>query len=167
MCIYIHICVYVSRGSWKCLGRLIMDVVYSQYPISESDFDHLAEVAALCGYSDEFTTAFNMAVDGNLPLENGTIQRSSYTYLMKVFVHDDCLDHLPLLKNLNYLSSRQLKLYLKYPENPTRLHCFMPYLSNVYSSLPYVDIHNKARGVSLADILRVHEWSYIRKLIKT
>lgn len=141
------------------------DVVYSQFPISESDFDQLVDFAQLCGYHEEFSEAFKTAVDGSIPLCNGSWQ-ADHTRL-KIFSHDACFDHIPLPHGGDLNAMKKFKLFFKYPENPSRLHCLTSKTSGILRSISFQnvpwDMHPPP--ATMADILRVHDWTYVHHIL--
>lgn len=159
----------IMRGAWRCLGRLVTDSVYSQFPISETDFDLLVDFAQLCGFHEEFSEAFKMAVDGSIPTTDGICQQKGAPVGLKIFTHDACFNHIPLPENGDLTVMKRFKLFFKYPENPSRLHCLVSDTSGILHSAPFqrVQWETDPSPVTLADILRVHDWNYINSILST
>lgn len=132
--------------------------------------DGLLDFASLCGYSEEFSEAFKMAVDNAELQEDGAWRRvraeKPEICELKIFTHDACFSHLPLPSDLDRAGLKRFKLLYRFPENPSRLHCLTPAKSGILRTRTFSRIswEEDSPAASLADILRVHDWSYIKAL---
>lgn len=150
---------------------MVTDEVYSQFPIPETAVDGLLEFASLCGYSEEFSEAFKLAVDNAEPQEDGAWRRlraggRTDGSDLKIFSHNMCFEHLPI--ESEKVGLKRYKLLSRFPENPSRLYCLTPPTSGVLRTRSFEKIpwELNAPPVTLADVLRVHDWNYVRALIQ-
>ncbi|OEH78302.1 putative histone deactylase [Cyclospora cayetanensis] len=79
--------------------------------------------------------------------------------------HESCMRHLPLPEPSDFPVKR-FKLMQRFPENPSRLEVLVQPSSGVLKAAEFrhLDWIDSAPPASLADILRVHDVSYIFKL---
>ncbi|KAL8447161.1 hypothetical protein Emag_004427 [Eimeria magna] len=79
--------------------------------------------------------------------------------------HETCMQHLPLPEPSDYPVKR-FKLMQRFPENPSRLEVLVNPSAGVLRASEFSHLHwvDSAPAASLADVLRVHDVSYVFKL---
>ncbi|BAM41091.1 uncharacterized protein TOT_030000917 [Theileria orientalis strain Shintoku] len=84
-----------------------------------------------------------------------------------VITHPTCLHHLATPEPTDAPNKRH-RLIVTYPENPTRLEVIISNDNGILRSdtLENVKLVHSPPPASLADILRVHDWGYIDKLLE-
>ncbi|GBE62431.1 histone [Babesia ovata] len=99
---------------------------------------------------------------GRLP-NQAPIADNKYTW---VITHPTCLHHLALPEPTD-APNRRHRLIMSYPENPTRLEVIITNENGILRSdiLEHVKLLHSPPPATLADILRVHDWGYIDKLL--
>ncbi|KAJ1612876.1 histone deactylase [Cryptosporidium canis] len=168
----------IDKSAWRCLHALLTDSEYLQHPISESEYDLLSFHAQKLGLGAEFERVFSLAVeiaandesDGRVNLGG---MSDNYIAdgpmiglaLTRVFTHSCCADHISLPEPMD-MPIRRSKLVNKIPENPTRMEVLVKPNVGILKSSEFALLQwsESCRPVVLSDILRVHDWSYIRLL---
>ncbi|CDR98086.1 histone deacetylase, putative [Babesia bigemina] len=99
---------------------------------------------------------------GHVPNQD-TIADNKYTW---VITHPTCLHHLALPEPTD-APNRRHRLIMSYPENPTRLEVIITNENGILRSdtLEHIKLLHSPPPATLADILRVHDWGYIDKLL--
>ncbi|UKJ88817.2 hypothetical protein MACJ_002063 [Theileria orientalis] len=84
-----------------------------------------------------------------------------------IITHPTCLHHLATPEPTDAPNKRH-RLIVTYPENPTRLEVIISNDNGILRSdtLENVKLVHSPPPASLADILRVHDWGYIDKLLE-
>ncbi|UKK01194.2 hypothetical protein MACK_002007 [Theileria orientalis] len=84
-----------------------------------------------------------------------------------IITHPTCLHHLATPEPTDAPNKRH-RLIVTYPENPTRLEVIISNDNGILRSdtLENVKLVHSPPPASLADILRVHDWGYIEKLLE-
>ncbi|KAH8738534.1 hypothetical protein FG386_001916 [Cryptosporidium ryanae] len=163
----------IDKSAWRCLHTLLTDTEYQQHPISESEYDLLSFHAQKLGLGTEFSRIFAIAVE--IATNESCSQSTNESYIAdgpsvglastRVFTHKYCFNHIMLPEPMD-LPIRRSKLINKIPENPTRLEVLVKpsvgiLRSNEFSLLQWTET---TRPALLSDVLRVHDWAYIRLL---
>ncbi|KAK2196139.1 bifunctional Ureohydrolase domain superfamily/Histone deacetylase domain superfamily/Histone deacetylase domain/Ankyrin repeat-containing domain superfamily [Babesia duncani] len=83
-----------------------------------------------------------------------------------IITHPTCLHHLALPEPTDAPNKRH-RLVVTYPENPTRLEVIISNNNGILRSdiLENVKLLHSPPPASLADVLRVHDWGYVNKLL--
>ncbi|KAK1936072.1 putative histone deacetylase [Babesia divergens] len=83
-----------------------------------------------------------------------------------IITHPTCLHHLALPEPTD-APQRRHRLIMTYPENPTRLEVLISNENGILrsDSLENVKLLHSPPPATLADVLRVHDWGYINKLL--
>ncbi|KAF7456807.1 histone deacetylase [Cryptosporidium felis] len=163
----------IDRSAWRCLHTLLTDSEYHQHPISESEYDLLSFHAQKLGLDPEFTRVFSLAIEiaageelsqgvgENFIVDGPAVGLAS----TRIFTHGCCFKHISLPEPMD-MPIRRSKLVNKIPENPTRMEVLVKpgvgiLRSNEFSLLQWEE---SCRPALLSDILRVHDWAYVRLL---
>lgn len=170
----------IDKSAWRCLHTLLTDSEYQQHPISESEYDLLSFHAQKLGLGSEFERVFSLAVEiatndeqhdfrggieGGVPenfIVDGPMVGLAST---RIFTHSCCTDHISLPEPMD-MPIRRSKLVNKIPENPTRMEVLVKpnvgiLRSSEFSLLQWTETCQPA---VMSDILRVHDWAYVRLL---
>ncbi|CUV07594.1 unnamed protein product [Cryptosporidium hominis] len=168
----------IDKSAWRCLHTLLTDSEYQQHPISESEYDLLSFHAQKLGLGSEFERVFSIAVE--IATNDESEQRrvgvgvnesliadgpSMGLASTRIFTHGCCIDHISLPEPMD-MPIRRSKLVNKIPENPTRMEVLVKpnvgiLRSNEFSLLQWTE---SCKPAILSDILRVHDWAYVRLL---
>ncbi|KAH8583112.1 histone deacetylase [Cryptosporidium sp. chipmunk genotype I] len=166
----------IDKSAWRCLHTLLTDSEYQQHPISESEYDLLSFHAQKLGLGSEFERVFSLAVE--IATNDESNQREGVgheSYIVdgpsmglastRIFTHGCCIDHISLPEPMD-MPVRRSKLVNKIPENPTRMEVLVKpnvgiLRSNEFSLLQWTE---SCKPAILSDILRVHDWAYVRLL---
>ncbi|KAH7650140.1 hypothetical protein FG379_003220 [Cryptosporidium bovis] len=163
----------IDKSAWRCLHTLLTDTEYQQHPISESEYDLLSFHAQKLGLGTEFSRIFAIAVE--IATNEDYSQSANENYIAdgpsvglastRIFTNICCFNHIMLPEPMD-LPIRRSKLINKIPENPTRLEVLVkPNVGILKSSeFSFLQWTETTRPALLSDILRVHDWAYIRLL---
>ncbi|OII70973.1 histone deacetylase [Cryptosporidium ubiquitum] len=168
----------IDKSAWRCLHTLLTDSEYQQHPISESEYDLLSFHAQKLGLGSEFERVFSLAIEiasNDEPSQRGGIEGGNESFIVdgpavglastRIFTHSCCIDHIALPEPMD-MPIRRSKLVNKTPENPTRMEVLVKpnvgiLKSSEFSLLQWTE---SCKPAVLSDILRVHDWAYVRLL---
>jgi len=168
----------IMKGAWECLFLLVKKSLISDITtIKNSNGNTLLEIAEKSGFANEFRLLYTSiieiqkgkSVDIKLVIENAineTNKNNSSTLL--VASDEDCLLHVPLSKTSREKREKQMS---NYPETDERLKILVgtpPY--GILMNDEYLESDlwlNNCEAAPISDILRVHEYFYIKNLMNT
>jgi hypothetical protein len=164
----------VKSGAWRCLFFLVQELSSKksgEVKISET----LKKLAETSGWKDEYTfiepyildilsgkpVDTNAIIEGAIAEGNKTVEST-----LLIATDEDCLFHIPLVKGP---ADKRAKQASNYDENEERIKVLVgtpP--SGLLLMDSYLDTDlwlNNCQEASIADILRVHEYSYIKSIM--
>ncbi|OII77136.1 histone deacetylase [Cryptosporidium andersoni] len=164
----------IDKAAWRCFYVLMSDLEYQQHPISESEYDLLSFHAQKLGLGDEFSKVFGLSVEVATNGEDSEFDNTDPNIVdgpmdglvsTHIFTTNICSNHISLPEPID-LPIRRARIINRVRENPTRLDVLTTpnvgiLRSNEFSTLQWTE---STTSTLLADILRVHDWAYIRLL---
>ncbi|EKX72679.1 histone deacetylase, putative [Theileria equi strain WA] len=98
---------------------------------------------------------------------SGTTKDNAEPKKTWIITHPTCLHHLATPEPTDAPNKRH-RLIITYPENPTRLEAIISNENGILRSdtLKNVKLVHSPPPAALADILRVHDWAYVDKLLE-
>lgn len=166
----------MKSGAWKCLFLLAQGLSHTKInEIKTPSGESLEVLAKISGWETEYhsveafildlqagkTVDINTAIEKVIAASNGSAES-----MLLIATDEDCSLHIPLVKGP---SSKRMRQMIDQSENEERLKVLVgtpPYGILMMDRYLETDLWLRhCQEAPIADILRVHEYSYIKNLI--
>ncbi|KAF8822347.1 histone deacetylase HDAC5 [Cardiosporidium cionae] len=161
----------VMRGSWRCFWSLCSHTMASKFLILLDEMRVVQSQAEFYGFDKECSTLL-LKFQNQIFRESSPVSHfqkydgpSENVVKTRLVTHPCCSLHLPLPEPTE-LPLRRFRLTDRFPENPMRLEVLVSPEYGIFRSdaFNWLEWEDNPKNVRLSDILRVHDWGYLKKL---